>query len=262
MTPTSFNLPFPEFYDSILSQELDHVESQECEYFEEYRQDEDGIAENQKLTAQEYADILYRHTSYDIAHHAIARRYCEALDHILSERFEFSLRLEFEEMTSPREYNFATDRIFAAAPIKTLAKLFAMSHRDGHKILAAAIKERFTSRSGFISHYRSDLDSWLEKPLRDWDHNETGTLLRACIALTACPHEESLEWLVFSSLTDGATFYTAWSESVDWTAVDSDIAELRAEKLADFYLENPEEAPDGKYHHIYMKHPDQIEMAL
>jgi hypothetical protein len=40
------------------------------------------------------------------------------------------------------------------------------------------IKERHTSRDGFISFYSNNFDDWV-KPLSKYDHNELGTLLTA-----------------------------------------------------------------------------------
>jgi hypothetical protein len=50
--------------------------------------------------------------------------------------------------------------------------------------LSRAIKEQFTSRSGFTSLYSNDVLEWIVKPLDKWDHNEIGTLFE-CIILQA-----------------------------------------------------------------------------
>ena len=42
--------------------------------------------------------------------------------------------------------------------------------------LKERIKERFSSRDGFMSFYSSDLGDW-PKELKDWDHNQLSTLL-------------------------------------------------------------------------------------
>lgn len=82
--------------------------------------------------------------------------------------------LQFESLTSPREYNFSTDRIFCT-----------ISEDDARHILgavdypafAALVRETFTSRDGFISYYSPDLTEW--GSIVNWDHNQVGTLLQA-----------------------------------------------------------------------------------
>lgn len=91
---------------------------------------------------------------------------------------DIDISLEWDSMTSPKEYNFQTDRIFAQISESDARKLFNMVDKER---LANVIKERFTSYDGFISFYSNDLNEWLEKPLTEWDCNELGTLLLACL---------------------------------------------------------------------------------
>ncbi|WP_218012891.1 hypothetical protein, partial [Streptococcus salivarius] len=78
---------------------------------------------------------------------------------------------------------------------------------------------------GFISHYDNALDSWLAKPLQEWDHNEIETLL---VAMTGEP-----ETMDFYYRMGDSWGYQAWESAVDWSRYDAKVAELRAEKLAD-----------------------------
>lgn len=242
----SIELPFPGFYDSLLSGELDHVEEREAEYFVE-RQAEDGIAAELRLDAGAYSELFLRHTDYSAAHQHLARQYVAAFDHVASEALGFPLGLQFEEMTSPKYYNFETDRVFAACSDDALAKLWAMSKADGHKTLGALIAKRFTSCDGFASHYPNTLAAWLRKPLADWDHNELGTLLRACLKLAGVydtSRGEGIEWRCFELMTDGdSDFWTALQEAVDWDAIERDAAELRADKAAELKADDPDYEP-------------------
>ena len=101
-----------------------------------------------------------------------------------SETYELMARMgargipmEFEELISPKEYNFTTDRVFVRIPIDTIEKI-ATEMDD--KPLRETIRKNHSSRSGFISFYADDLDDpeW-QKPVRDWDHNQLMTLLEA-----------------------------------------------------------------------------------
>ena len=96
-----------------------------------------------------------------------------AAEYVAAMRAEYGLGLAFESLTSPKYYNFETDRIFAHIDIEGLAMVARAVPRAA---LRKAIKERFTSRSGFISHYPACLSEWPAR-LSEWDHNQIGTLL-------------------------------------------------------------------------------------
>lgn len=83
--------------------------------------------------------------------------------------------LTFKEMTSPREYNFMTDRIFAEISADDVEK---MKKAVDPAIIRALVKKKFTSLDGFCSFYDNDYDEWL-KQQEPWDHNQVGTLVEA-----------------------------------------------------------------------------------
>lgn len=218
----SVNVPFAGFYDSWYSDEIDRQERMFVENeFEEGREP--------VLDEQDLYNLLLSHTPYGIAYQRIARDYVDAFA-LAAKGLDLTLEFEFEEMTSPREYNFETDRLFATLPLAALQDMLTRSAAENHKTLAAVIAERHTSRSGFHSFYRNDLESWLEKPLEDWDHNETGTLLRAALLMAGA--DRDFEFEIFQSMADGAAgcFYTAWENAVDWESFEKAREELRAEK--------------------------------
>lgn len=82
---------------------------------------------------------------------------------------------EWEEMVSPREYNFGTDRLFAKFPESFMRECFADA--DIRAMLDTVSRDMFTSRSGFISSYSNDVASWGD--MTEWDHNQFGALLKA-----------------------------------------------------------------------------------
>jgi hypothetical protein len=67
---------------------------------------------------------------------------------------EFELDLQFSEMTSPREYNFSTDRIFASIPKVQIDKI--RKEVESYPTWSKIIKDRFTSYDGFSSNYSND----------------------------------------------------------------------------------------------------------
>lgn len=268
----SVNIPFAGFYESLYSSAIDSEE----ERFIEYRTEDNGETgpdyeshwpEPLRLDAGEYADILYWATNYPAAYRTLAGFYVDAFDVIAgktlgmsvgarrrryqvdtrkfySERYrQPSIRLTFEEMTSPREYNFETDRLFARLPAVVIRRLFKLSRDDNHETLAAVIAERFTHRSGFVSFYSNDLAEWLDKPLMTWDHNEIGTLLIAVLRLRGFdPSNSDDSERLYYAATDGEGAYTAWEKAVDWQQFESKRAEKRADKLADWIKADPHAA--------------------
>lgn len=258
----SVNIPFPGLYHSWLSQELDNEEERFIEYeCDENEEGEKAFPEPLRIASPDLADILYRAMDYSAAHLSLAKAYTDAFDawagealgftrsgwrgvwgrkpdgsygKLRRERYRFdSLGAKFEEMTSPREYNFTTDRIFCELSGRTVARLFRMSREDNHARLAACIRERFTSRDGFISHYSNRLADWLEKPLADWDHNELGTLLRALLP----DDDDALMWMTL----EGETGWKAMNEVLNWAKFNEFRTEKRAELLRD-WLDDDREA--------------------
>lgn len=248
----SVNIPFPGFYNSRYSESVDWEERQFIEYeTEESDSGELQHPEELRLTADEIQNLILRHTSYGIAYRSIAETYCESFDRLASESIGIPLGLKFEEMTSPREYNFQTDRIFASISLRAVRALFKKSKADGHDTLAKVIAGRFTSRSGFISYYPNTLSRWREKPLRDWDHNETRTLLIACLNL-AGDSVRDLEDRIFDGIADSETVYRAWASAVDWAAFKKAREDVRDEKRRLLPSEDLESMP------YFCRKPNQL----
>jgi hypothetical protein len=242
-------IPFEGFYESRWSQEIDQQESDFIEYHTdagngEIDPDYEGAyAPELRLTDWDYQAILHRHTSYGDACRAIAQDYVAAFNVLASEEIGLPLKLEFESMSSPREYNFETDRLFAYIPLSVVKRLFAASKAEKHVSLCAAIKDRFTPCSGFIPHYSASLAEWLATPLADWDHNEIGTLLIAAM-MRAGIEENEFGWSLFETVGEGSGFYQVWSNAVDWMAFEAERNEMRQDKAAELAEEDPERAAE------------------
>jgi hypothetical protein len=238
-------IPFAGFYESWYSGEVDRAEEQEVEYWPE-RQREDGIAEELQISERDYADLLFRFSDYSDAYRTIAAQYVPEFSHAVKEATEFDLRLRFESMTSPRFYNFETDRLFAYIPLSIVRAMFKESVANSHKHLGDVIAERHTSRSGFCSFYTNVPREWLDKPVRDWDHNELETLMLAWLRIRGVDfdgqrgRDNGLEWEIFESMSEGEFFYSAWSDCVDWKKVDAELKEMRADIVAQIEEDNPE----------------------
>lgn len=218
-------IPFQGFYESWYSQEIDSEEEQFAEYEADTRQEENGIPEDQRLTARDYRDILFDVTDYGLSYRKIAHSYVDAFSLYLKDELGIDLELKFESMSSPKYYNFETDRIFAYMPVNKIKYLRDLS--DG-LVLRKVIEERHLSRSGFISFYSADLAEWLELDDDELDHNHLETFLLA--AMKSNGLKDDWEFDLYSMMCDGS-FYSEWEAGVDWEKLEEKVAEKRAEKL-------------------------------
>jgi hypothetical protein len=153
-------IPFSGFYETIHDNAIDRaIES---------------LFENDRGDC--YSGLINHFYSSDcIIFDAVRTEY--AKDYTREFAIATKLQLTFDELNSPKEYNFTTDRIFVNITEESVRKLFAAVDKD---ILRQLIKEKFTSRSGFISYYSSDLNEWPED-VTEWDPNQIGTLISVAV---------------------------------------------------------------------------------
>lgn len=130
-------IPFWGFYESLHDSFIDDA-------LEMHFQNDDGDID------PEDRDLIWE---ADIDWKAIQKEYCERFVEELSRETE--LDFEFIEMTSPREYNFSSDRLFASLPANQIAKI--RKEVESYPDWANVVKERFTSYSGFSSNYSPDI---------------------------------------------------------------------------------------------------------
>jgi hypothetical protein len=150
---------FPGFYNSELDSLMD-------------REIEDAM-ENDGLTWEE-ADKRY---DYQRARLAITQAWMNAFV------WEFDIKLKFESIQSPREYNFTTDRLFVQLPLTEAERMAAvLKDADGewNDSFKHVLGKMFTSYDGFYSFYPNNPNEgeWL-MPLDQWDHNQMQALIAA-----------------------------------------------------------------------------------
>ena len=209
------NVPFPGFCFSWYGQEIDWEMENAVEGYIE--SDPRDIPKELK---DEVLGIFQRNFNLAVCHNRICKDYVKAFNEWFEEKYELDLELEFESMTSPKYYNFETDRVFAFIHEEKVQALCDLARPK----LDAEIKRRFTSRDGFISHYPNSLVDW-PKYLSQWDHNELGTLLTALFS-----REEDHDWEVYEKLCDSECFACAVDASIDWPGFNADVHEFLMEK--------------------------------
>ena len=167
MNKLESTIPFDGFYESFISADIEHQIGQQIEWdcdIYDLNESEEEILHNNYLSVNR---------SY--FYNQIAEDYTNFYIDALNERLKgFELKAKFNLLTSPREYNFETDRIFIDIEKNHAIDFIKYIIKHYKKELEKKIKDRFTSRSGFWSHYKNGLDLWTQD-YSEWDHNQIGT---------------------------------------------------------------------------------------
>jgi hypothetical protein len=153
-------IPFSGFYCSAHSEMLD-------------REMDDALTDSSGChpISDRLTDLFHRHAGYtDAMLAAYAREYLAAWSDASG------IAVEFESVTSPREYNFTTDRIFAYLESATVRALF--SKLDAARMDQVCLS-RHKSRDGFISFYSYDWRTWGEP--ETWEPEQLHSLILASL---------------------------------------------------------------------------------
>jgi len=162
---TIATIPFQGFYNSLYSYAIDsEIENSIDYYYKEYE-----LTEAQRDTlANGYLEKNISEFYYNVS-----KDYAEAFIYEIERDTGLSLNARFESMESPREYNFQTDRLFIELPEASAVAFINYILANHKEQLENLIEQRFTSRSGFISHYDNTLEAWGDPS--EWDYNQLGT---------------------------------------------------------------------------------------
>lgn len=183
-------IPFAGFYDSVYSYEIDRTIEHETEYYSERF----NLSESERDTLESgylekvHGDFLQ----------GIAKDYCDGFLFEVERDTGLELKASFEVMESPREYNFRGDTLFIQMPEKQ-ALAFVQYVISNHKEeLEELIRQRFTSRDGFISFYENTLEAWGDPS--EWDCNQLGT----CFEIFAYLESEIYDaYSLYESISNG-----------------------------------------------------------
>ena len=212
-------IPFAGFYDSLFDDTESIIEN-ESAYFCEHQSEDTPVELH--LTRDQVSEFLYTCLDFRKYENVVAREYVPTFVDYLRDTDEIDIDLEFSDMSSPKEYNFETDRIFAKISDEDVSHLWSTVDREK---LAQVIRDRFTSRSGFISFYSNDLEQWSQNPL-EYDPNELETLLLACMSDT-----KDMDLAIYYRLDE--VFYRAFEEAIDWKAFETKCEDARDEMRAE-----------------------------
>lgn len=193
-------IPFAGFYDTWHDAEFDNVLG--------YMFDPEGCgAEFSRPLVHRFSDTINWHAARTAYAKAYAGNFATALGCKVC---------DWEEVVSPREYNFTTDRLFAKFDAAELRALLARA--DIRAELDIVASDMFTSCSGFISHYSPMVGDW-DDDLVEWDYNQRGALLQAAANIIIADGEtfdQEKEFdLMESARCNGGIDEYMWSNTTD-----------------------------------------------
>ena len=112
---------------------------------------------------------------YDEYREAISKACCDAIENELK---PLGIKVVYQNLYSPKEYNFSTDSINCLYKLsKDSAKLLNEYLLANYEAFETFIKDRCTSRSGFISFYSNDAKDWLTTYTKEKLNHTFGTML-------------------------------------------------------------------------------------
>lgn len=149
-------IPFSGFYNTLHDSELDDALNQM------FSDRDTGCHVHESLMMRAWDKMNWRQVHVDYS-----KEYCEDFANA------FKLDLTFDELKSPREYNFVGDRLFAYITTQSLRKVWEETDTP---MLRQKIRDNHTSRDGFYSFYPNTLEEWPSDVL-EWDHNQIATLI-------------------------------------------------------------------------------------
>jgi hypothetical protein len=192
----SARIPFAGFYHSIWDQEIDQWLENQADW-------------HQTLGDREIIwNAIYDNTDFSAARLAIAQAYFKHFVWWLGDSLELPVEGEFEALTSPRYYNFSTDKIFALLPESVLQAVLDELRSKDNETLVGTFADMFTSRDGFASFYDPQVPS---KPIEEWDHNELYALLCAWVRFQAV---DDIDFELFDNM--GEAVSAACDAACDW----------------------------------------------
>jgi len=117
-----------------------------------------------------YEDFDWNYTE---RHQRISKQVCNIVNGLLSEE-DINMTINFQKLVSPREYNFTNDSINCE---------YVISQKEYDKIIdyikvnwsnfEEYVKDRYTSRSGFISSHSNNAEVWMNN-IKSESHLEHG----------------------------------------------------------------------------------------
>ena len=167
MNKLESTIPFEGFYNSFISADIENEIDSLTQYYSESYELNDN---DEQLLSNSFLSV-----NNNNFYNEICKDYVSFYIDKLNERIkDFTLKGTYKCFISRREYNFETDRVFIEIEENHCIDFIEHIIKNYKKELDKKIKERFTSRSGFISFYENNLESWTNN-YKEWDCIMIGT---------------------------------------------------------------------------------------
>ncbi|AGO47678.1 hypothetical protein Phi4:1_gp141 [Cellulophaga phage phi4:1] len=122
--------------------------------------EEDQICEEENL---EYSEINWNYKDY---RERVAIASCQIIEEYLKHD-GFNFEFKFQEVVSPREYNFVNDSInVEVILLKTEFNILIGYLKSNLSDFKEFLEEHYTSRSGFCSFYETAPEIWINEYLK------------------------------------------------------------------------------------------------
>ena len=121
---------------------------------------------------QNNTDLVYDdfNFNYNLIMSEISKDAVSKIEEKLNE-IGINCTIKYEELISPREYNFSNDSINIEINFKKFSQVIEILEQN-YDSFTQYIKDNYTSRDGFISNHSSYASDWI-KDLRENPENET-----------------------------------------------------------------------------------------
>lgn len=172
---------FPGYYCSILDSYIDSE-------IEMYLEDED----NEDKSYDDIEDRLDYHKARLAMNQAWVDRF----------NVETGLNLRYKDMSSPKEYNFQTDRVVVEITLEELEKVRKITEEHPEEF-QKYLTRNFKSRDGFMSFYPDDIKEW-DKDTQDLDHNEIMTYIAVASTIDKDENELVMDIVDHHSIYEAA----------------------------------------------------------
>ena len=185
---------FPGFYNTLFEMDNDGV----LDNLNEDR--EDPEREAHKFGDQE---ITYDNCEWDYKQYQIdvSKKVVSVIEDKLKEMLPAIKEVNFQELRSPREYNFSNDAIDIEVIVSNSLRGQIMKFlKDNHEAWDKYLKERYTSCSGFMSSYENSAEGWIgeTKNYTDLDSHYLGSILQFILLEHDDGYDEDVDYTLHS----------------------------------------------------------------
>lgn len=133
MSNIKIELPFSGFYESIYDLHIDNT-IEYCLY----------DLEGEQL---EKAQDAFYMMNYDATRKAICEHYIKAYEQVFYDNFSIDLNLSFNSLTSPKFYNFETDRLFVNIDPEVFKQVIQLLNDEA---IQKTLSEKYKTQSWYI----------------------------------------------------------------------------------------------------------------